>query len=166
MLGQVIWITGLSGAGKTTLAKALLPHIPKAILLDGDELRAVLGTENKGFDAKSRQELALIYARFAKLLASQGHTIVVATISLFHAVHTWNREHLPQYIEIFLDISEEERRKRDPKGLYKAERNGVFQNIAGLQVDVQFPLQPDLYIREEDTLEQSVEKILQLTTSR
>ena len=62
--GRVIWITGLSGAGKSTLARALMPYLPGAVLLDGDELRAVLGTPHTGFDRQSRLALALIYARF------------------------------------------------------------------------------------------------------
>lgn len=85
--GRVIWLTGLSGAGKTTLARALLKYLPRAVLLDGDELREALGVATSGFDAASRKKLALTYARLAGLLARQGLTVVVATISLFHDVH-------------------------------------------------------------------------------
>ena len=102
--GRVFWITGLSGAGKSTLARALQARLPQSILLDGDELRAVLGATASGFDRQSRLELARTYARLCGLLAGQGHTVIMATISLFHEIHAWNRENLPGYREIFLDV--------------------------------------------------------------
>ena len=65
------------------------------------------------FDRQSRLALAMIYARFCKLLADQGQTVVIATISLFHEVHAWNRAHMPAYLEVFLDAPEAARRARD-----------------------------------------------------
>ena len=115
--GRVVWITGLSGAGKTTLARALQRALPGSLLLDGDELREALGASGHGFDAESRRRLALTYARLAGRLARQGATVIVATISLFHDLHAWNRANLPGYVEIFLDVPEDDRRGRDPKGL-------------------------------------------------
>lgn len=159
--GRVIWITGLSGAGKTTLARALLEHLPGAILLDGDELREVLGAEQSGFDADSRKRLALTYARMARLLARQGFTVIVATISLFHAVHAWNREHLPGYLEVFLDVPEGERRRRDPKGLYAAEQAGRVTAMAGGETRVELPLSPHLHLDAALSVEESARRILE-----
>ncbi len=161
MQGRVLWITGLSCAGKSTLAQALLPYFPQAILLDGDALRAVLGVENTAYDAQSRKELALTYARLAGLLAHQGHTVIVATISLFHAVHSWNREHLPQYKEIFLDVPEDIRRQRDLRGLYVAPPKGQLPSMAGQDVTVEFPLMPHVRFTHKDTLEHMVQTIVQ-----
>ncbi len=161
MSGRVIWITGLSSAGKTTIAQALNAHFNKAILLDGDALRHVLNTSTSGFDAHSRQELAFTYARFAHLLALQGHTVLVATISLFHAVHAWNRTHLPRYTEVFLDVSEQIRRERDPKGLYAAEKNTDASPMAGLQTAVELPLHPHVHIQGEHPIKDVVNTILQ-----
>ena len=138
--GRVIWITGLSGAGKTTLAKALQQKLPGALLLDGDELREALGADGRSFDVQSRKRLAQTYARLAGLLARQGATVIVATISLFHDLHAWNREHLPGYVEVFLDVPEAVRRQRDPKGLYAAR----VPNMAGTGVQVELPLAPHL----------------------
>ncbi len=161
MQGQVIWITGLSGAGKSTVAKALMPHFAHAILLDGDALRQVLGVTHKAYDTQSRQELAFTYARMAKMLASQGHTVIVATISLYHAVHAWNKEHQPRYTEVFLDINENIRRQRDPKGLYAAEQKGNLSPMAGLQTTVEFPLTPHVLLNADHSIQDSVQAILQ-----
>lgn len=162
-IGRVIWITGLSGAGKTTFASTLLPYLPETtILLDGDELRAVLGVASSGFDYQSRKQLAFTYARFAQLLAKQGFTVVVATISLFHDLHAWNRENLPNYLEIFLDVPEAIRKARDPKGLYQAVAQGKETQMAGSAITVEFPLQPDLKLSPPDKVtEQDIPKILQ-----
>ncbi len=83
--GYVIWLTGLSGAGKTTIAHELLKRAVAAgkspILLDGDELRWALGATSK-FDPDARRELGLTYARLCRLLSIQGHAVICATISL------------------------------------------------------------------------------------
>lgn len=148
--GRVIWITGLSGAGKTTLAKALQTSLPGALLLDGDALREVLDANHASYDCKSRLSLAMTYARLSKLLAEQGATVIVATISLFHAVHAWNRENIPHYLEVFVDVPEHIRRQRDPKGLYAAhEQHGDQAPMAGLDVAVDLPLQPDVHITQQ-----------------
>lgn len=159
--GRVIWITGLSGAGKTTLARALLEHLPGAILLDGDELREVLGAVDSGFDAASRKKLALTYARLAGLLARQGVMVVIATISLFHDVHTWNRKHLPGYFEVFLDVPEAVRRQRDPKGLYAAEQAGQVTAMAGGETPVELPCAPHLRLDGSQSLEEAVRNVLE-----
>lgn len=148
--GCVIWITGLSGAGKTTLAKALQAQIPASILLDGDELREALGSSRQGFDKASRLELAKVYARLAGLLAKQGHTVIVATISLFHELHAYNRVNLPGYLEIFLDVPEKERRERDPKGLYAANTPQMAASFAEL------PQNPHLRLNGLESVEESV----------
>lgn len=159
--GRVIWITGLSGAGKTTLARALAARLPGAITLDGDELRWALGAENTGFDAGSRKKLALAYARIAALLARQGFVVIVATISLFHEVHAWNRVNLPNYLEVFLDVSETTRRKRDPKGLYAGERKGIVNAMAGGETKIETPENPDLRLDESVALDQAVKMALE-----
>lgn len=156
--GRVIWITGLSGAGKTTLAKALQKALPGSLLLDGDELREALGASGQGFDAESRRRLALSYARLAGLLARQGATVIVATISLFHEVHAWNRANLPGYTEIFLDVPEAVRRGRDPKGLYA----GKVRQMAGSGVKAELPLDPHLRLTGGERLEDALALVLEL----
>ena len=96
MSGNVIWITGLSAAGKTTLAKAVVSQLRarggSVVLLDGDELRAVFGavtTDPQSHGREGRLALAMQYARLCRVLADQGLTVVIATISLFKEVHAW-----------------------------------------------------------------------------
>lgn len=159
--GRVFWITGLSGAGKTTLARALQKALPGSLLLDGDELREALGSESRGFDAASRLQLAQSYARLAGLLARQGATVIVATISLFHELHAWNRANLPGYVEIFLDVPEEVRRRRDPKGLYAAN----VRHMAGNEVKAELPLDPHLRISGNESLEAALALVLELAAA-
>ena len=102
MKGTLYWVTGLSGSGKTTVSKVFYKAMKKnnrnTIFLDGDIMRGIMGLENKSFDKKSRLNLAMLYAKFAKLLTDQGIDVVFATISMFHAVRDWNKNNIKQYI--------------------------------------------------------------------
>ena len=106
---MVIWITGLSGAGKTTLAKEIVNQLTteniEPILLDGDQLREIfIDSTNQAIsshDRSSRLTLALKYSGLARLLSEQGFWVIVATISLFKEVHDWNRKNLKNYYEVF-----------------------------------------------------------------
>jgi adenylylsulfate kinase len=151
MAGRVIWITGLSGAGKTTLANELAQRLRSAgqavIVLDGDDLRRVWGeqpTDNAGYGRDERIALGIRYARLAKLLSSQDHMVIVATISLFREVHIWNRKNIPWYFEVYLRAPFDELRRRDPKGIYRRYEAGELKNVAGLDLDVDEPECPDL----------------------
>lgn len=143
---QVIWITGLSGAGKSTLAQALAPRLRAqgraVVLLDGDELRDVFGAVTANADNHGREgrlALALQYARLCRILASQGLTVVIATISLFREVHAWNRANLPGYFEVYLKVPVDELRRRDPKGIYRRFDAGELQHVAGLDLPIDEP---------------------------
>ena len=145
--GRVIWITGLSGAGKTTVAAEVVRVLRRKgdlpVLLDGDELRETLGTRG-GFDVDSRRRLAYVYARLCRLLAGQGHTVVCATIALFHDVHVWNRQHLPGYLEVFLDVPRGELERRDAKGVYGPA--GDPGEVVGIGLAAELPFAPDVRI--------------------
>ncbi|KAB0494680.1 adenylyl-sulfate kinase [Pseudomonas vancouverensis] len=149
-MGQVVWITGLSGAGKSTLSRAFVERLRSAgystVLLDGDELREVFGattanTQNHG--REGRLALAMQYAHLCRVIAAQGHTVVIATISLFHEVHAWNRAHLPRYFEVYLKVPVQELRRRDPKGIYQRFDAGELNNVAGLDLPIDEPIAPD-----------------------
>ena len=106
MAGRVIWITGLSGAGKTTLARELIQRLQECesqpILLDGDILRNLLQVSENVLDSHSRKariKLALKYAQMCRLLSDQGFIVVIATISMFDELYAWNRENITNYFE-------------------------------------------------------------------
>jgi len=144
--GQVVWITGLSGAGKSTLAQAfvagLRSHGRSVVMLDGDELRDVFGAaaaNSQNHGREGRLALALQYAHLCRVIAAQGHIVVIATISLFREVHAWNRAHLPGYFEVYLKVPVEELRRRDPKGIYRRFDAGELNNVAGLDLSIDEP---------------------------
>jgi adenylylsulfate kinase-like enzyme len=151
--GRVIWITGLSGAGKSTLAHetvSLLRATGNAVvLLDGDELRKVFSTvaeKQQDYSRQGRLELAMQYAQLCRVLAAQGLTVVIATISLFREIHIWNRANLPSYFEVFLKVPIEELRNRDSKGIYKRFDAGELKNVAGLDLPIDEPRSADLVV--------------------
>ena len=157
MVGQVIWITGLSGAGKTTLANELVLCLQKTnpglVLLDGDILRNILKNDDENIDDHSRGSrirLALKYAQMCKLLSSQGLTVVIATISMFEEIYVWNKKNLPNYFEIYLKVPIEELRHRDPKLIYKRYDDGDLSNVAGLDLAIDEPYSPDLILDFEN----------------
>lgn len=148
--GRVIWITGLSGAGKSTLAAEVVARLRNRaghiVMLDGDELREVFGavaanSENHG--REGRLALAMQYAHLCRVISAQGLTVVIATISLFKEVHTWNRIHLPGYFEVYLKVPVEELRRRDPKGIYRRFDAGELFDVAGLDLPIDEPVAAD-----------------------
>ena len=162
---SVIWITGLSDSGKTTLGNAFCKHIRSTgrpvVMLDGNDLREVLAPVELGserYDLNSRKILALRYARLSKLISDNGVMAVVTTISLFNQVHDWNRANIHNYFEIFLDVPLEELKRRDSKGIYKKFFEGELKNVWGLDLAVQLPRTPDLTLNSLG--KESVEQLL------
>ena len=139
-VGRVYWITGLSGAGKTTVGRELWQRLRtagrSAIFLDGDALREVIA-EDLGHNVASRRTSAMRNARLCRMLASQGTDVVCPTISLFHEIQVWNRRNIPGYCEIYLRVPMEELRRRDAKGLYAAADRGELRDVVGLDGDGQ-----------------------------
>ena len=153
MDGQVIWITGLSGAGKTTVAAALDQCLRERglipILLDGDILRNLFKSTDeigKTYNREARIKLALKYAHLCKTLSSQGFTVIIATISMYNESYAWNRTNLPNYFEIYLKVPLKELRRRDPKKIYQRYDAGDLSDVAGLDLAVDEPLEPHVIL--------------------
>ena len=167
--GRVVWITGLSAAGKSVLAAALVARLrmvyDETLLLDGDELREVFGATSvnvHSYGRDKRMALALKYAHLCKILANQGFTVVIATISLFKEVHAWNRENLQGYFEVYLRVPLEELRRRDPKGIYRRFDAGEIKDVTGLDLPIDEPNSPDwvLEFLPGQSLEESANELL------
>ncbi len=158
--GQVIWITGLSGAGKSTIAQMLTQQLQadghQPILLDGDELRAIFASTNQAdYNRNQRLALAMQYCKLCQTLASQGFIVVIATISMFKEIYQLNREILPNYCEVYLNIPLGELQRRDPKGLYQQYANGNVRNMAGLDLPIDEPTNPHILIEHDNNLSPS-----------
>lgn len=147
--GYLFWLTGLSGSGKTTIGLHLTTILRNSgysvIFLDGDHLREVTGNLF-GHTREERLKAAFLYARLCKTLVEQGAIVVCATISLFHEVQAWNREHIPGYIEIFIDVPLTELIQRDSKQIYAKVQNGEIRHVVGIDIAADYPLQPNLTV--------------------
>lgn len=173
--GRVIWITGLSGAGKSTLAFEVANRLraPEnaVVMLDGDELREVFGAaaanaQNHG--REGRLALAMQYAHLCRVIAGQGLTVVIATISLFREIHTWNRANLPGYFEVYLKVPVEELRRRDPKGIYRRFDAGEIADVAGLDLPIDEPEAADWVVEFDPskTMNAVAEDLMKTLTER
>lgn len=144
----LIWITGYSGAGKTTIARITSDKLKEVgipvVLLDGDDLRSILG-ERFGHTLDDRRQLAYVYSRLCKKISDCGVTVVIATIAMFESVRIENRASNERYLEVYLDVPLAVREERDPKGLYRA-GTARLSNIAGFPAGLEEPVNPDLVI--------------------
>lgn len=162
----VIWLTGLSGSGKTTIARALEPKLKELVeteLLDGDVIRKELSPE-LGFTKEDRERHARRVVYLCKLLSRNGVVSVVSLISPYREFRAYARREIAangRFVEVYIKCSLESCIKRDPKGLYKKALAGEIKDLTGLQDPYEEPLDPEIVIdTDKETLEDSVNKIL------
>jgi len=162
--GQVIWLTGLSAAGKTTLGKALSAHLRergyRVEHLDGDEIRRGLSSD-LGFSPADRDENVRRIGQFAHLLAAHGLIVVVSATSPFEQARGRVRDLIPNFIEIYVNAPVEVCSNRDRKGLYKLARAGQLIDMPGVDLPYEPPHYPTIECRtDRETVEGSLQKIL------
>ena len=156
----VLWFTGLSGSGKSTIANAVDKKLHlrgcKTYVLDGDNVRHGLNAD-LGFSDNDRIENIRRIGEVAKLFVEAGLLVSTAFISPFIADRSMVRKQLAQgdFIEVFVDTPIAVCEQRDPKGLYKKARAGEIKNFTGIDSAYEAPLAPDIHIR---TAEFSVEE--------
>ena len=155
LMGQkpsVLWFTGLSGSGKSTIANCLekLLHASgrKTILLDGDNVRHGLNRD-LGFTDADRVENIRRVAEVAKLMTDAGLIVIVAFISPFTSERRLARELMKpgEFIEVFIDTPLEECLRRDPKGLYKKALAGQVSNFTGIDSPYEAPQNPEIHVQ-------------------
>ena len=134
--GKLIWITGLSGAGKTTIGREVYSLLKKkhknSVFVDGDIFRA------------------RIISRLCTNLTNQNIHVVCCTMSLFKEIHQMNRENTKNYFEIYIHVEFEKLIQRDSKGIYSSEKKGEIKNVVGLDIMYDKPLTPSLVIDNSD----------------
>jgi len=163
--GFVIWLTGLPGSGKTTIANNLLITLRerglKVELFDGDEVRKQLSPD-LGFTKKDRELHARRVVYLSKILARNGIASIVSLISPYIEFRAFARAEIPSFVEVYVKASLETCMKRDPKGLYKKALNGEISDLTGLQDVYEEPLNPEVVVEtEKETVEMGSQKILQ-----
>jgi adenylyl-sulfate kinase len=161
----VLWLTGLSGAGKSTVAQSVLRGLRAqgrhAVVLDGDELRRGL-TRDLGFSAADRAENLRRTAEVARLMADAGLVVIVALISPFRADREKARAvfEAGRFIEVFIDTPLDVAEARDPKGLYKRARQGLLPGFTGIDAPYEAPQSPELTIHTATTTAAQAAEIL------
>ena len=161
-----LWFTGLSGAGKSTIANLVERRLAAqgfhTYLLDGDNLRHGLNVD-LGFTAEARVENVRRVAEVAALMVDAGLIVLVCVISPFRSEREFARSRFAEgeFVEIFVDTPLAECERRDPKGLYRKARAGEIRNFTGIDSPYEPPLQPELHLHAEGRrAEQLAEEVL------
>lgn len=165
--GAVIWITGLSGVGKTTLGKMVYKHIkrkyPNTVFVDGDSFRKAF-VKNSGHSVEERREIARQISGLCQFLSDQNIHVVCATISLFNDIHKYNRENIKKYFDIFVECEMDELVRRDKKGLYSKALSGKIKNVVGVDLSFDKPEKCMLILNntKPELLKENVNRIIEL----
>src|SRR5712671_5903987 len=162
--GFVVWFTGLSGAGKSTIANALKEELSRrgrhVELLDGDDVRTHL-SKGLGFSKEDRDTNIRRIGYAARLVARSGGVAITAAISPYREVRDELRAQSPGFFEVYVRCSLEELTRRDVKGLYAKAIAGEIKNFTGVSDPYEAPLTPEVTVdSERETVEESLARIL------
>lgn len=165
--GTFYWISGLSGAGKTTIGKMFYNYLKEkknnVVLIDGDVLREITGDGD--FTEAGRDNRVKKNARLFALLTDQGIDVVNCSIGLRNKYREWNREVITNISEIYIKVSMDELIRRDPKGLYHQALNKETFNVYGVDLPYEEPENPAVVvinegeITPEDALRQIIDAL-------
>ena len=165
MKSLCIWLTGLSGSGKTSIAKALQFKLMgvgiACIHIDGDEVRELISADLK-FSKEDRIENARRIARISKLIHKNNFTSIVSSISPYKISREYARSIFPadSFIEVYVNTSIETCKQRDPKRLYKQVSSGVIENFTGIDMPYELSDTFDIEINTDVlNIDESVDKI-------
>jgi adenylylsulfate kinase len=166
-----VWLTGLSGSGKSTIAveleKALWSRNVRSFILDGDNIRHGLN-KNLGFSPADRTENIRRIGEVAKLCTEAGMVVVTAFISPYRADRDQVRALMPKdFVEVYVDCPIAVCEQRDVKGLYQKARAGQIPEFTGVSAPYEAPLTPELTLRTgEQTVEESVRQVIDCLEKR
>ncbi|MSO93429.1 MAG: adenylyl-sulfate kinase [Rhodospirillales bacterium] len=146
---MVIWICGLSAAGKTTIGARLVALLREekrpVVFLDGDTLRGVWG-DRLGHTLEARRFNAQRIAHLCRMLDRQEINVVASVLYPFSEWQAWMRENLSQFFEVYLDVPMNVLELRDPKGLYAGAKAGTVKNVVGVDLPFTPPANPHLVV--------------------
>jgi adenylylsulfate kinase len=169
---KVIWFTGLSGSGKSTIAQMLEKKLHEmgllVMVLDGDNVRAGINN-NLGFSDEDRKENIRRIAEVAKLFLQCGVITICCFVSPTNEIRQQAKNIIGEddFLEVFINTSIEECERRDVKGLYKKARAGEIKDFTGINAPFEAPANADLeIITEGKTVEQSTEEVLQFVLQK
>lgn len=158
---MIVWLIGLSGAGKTTIGRRMYekikPEVPNATFLDGDMLRDVWG-DSLGHTIAARNVNAHRISNLCLMLDKQGIHVIATVLSIFPEWQAWNRQNFHHYFEVYLDAPMDLLRSRDSKGLYAGAEAGNIKNVVGVDLPFPPPVAPDMTL-SKDILVQSPDAI-------
>ncbi len=163
--GVTVWLTGLSGAGKSTIALALAEVLKekgrkRLELLDGDIVRQNL-TKGLGFSKEDRDENIRRIGFVAHLLTRNGVIVIVSAISPYRDIRQEVSDRIGDFIEVYVNAPLEVCEQRDVKGLYKKARSGEIKQFTGISDPYDSPLTPTVECRtDQETIDESVAKII------
>jgi adenylylsulfate kinase len=148
-MGSVVWFTGLAASGKSTLASVVEMMLRERGLevenLDADEVRRNL-SPNLGFSAEARDENTKRLAWMGQVLSRHGVHVVIAAVAPLQAYRDRAREWCPHFVEVFVKAPLEVCQERDPKGLYARAARGEINDIAGMHMPYEEPVNPELVV--------------------
>jgi adenylylsulfate kinase len=162
--GLTIWLTGLSGAGKTTIGKAIVQKLQNqnqnVSLLDGDNLRQTL-CKGLGFSRSDREENIRRIAGLADSLTREGNIVIVCVISPYRTQRERLKQQISPFMEVYVNAPLAVCEQRDVKGLYKKARSGEITNFTGIDDSYEPPLNPDVECKTNcETVNECINKIL------
>ena len=163
--GFTLWFTGLSGAGKTTVAEIVERELKERGLrvevLDGDIVRTNL-SKGLGFSREDRNINVLRIGFVANLLTRNGVAVIVSAISPYKEARDQVRRRIIDFVEVFVDVPLEVAAERDVKGLYKKAFAGEIEQFTGVSDPYEPPVAPDLVLKtDEETPEESARKVIE-----
>mmetsp|Transcript_18865 Transcript_18865/g.26599 ORF Transcript_18865/g.26599 Transcript_18865/m.26599 type:complete len:210 (+) Transcript_18865:112-741(+) len=161
--GAIVWLTGLSGSGKSTVANEvdymLTSKGKRSYLLDGDNVRHGLCSD-LGFSAEDRNENIRRIGEVSKLMADSGMIVLAAFVSPYRTDRDAVRQRVAgtnvQFVEVYVNASIETCEARDPKGLYKKARAGIIKNFTGIDDPFEEPLKPEILLDANSKSAQSL----------
>ncbi len=161
--GFALWLTGMSGAGKSTIARLienrLRAHGAKVEVLDGDEVRTYL-SKGLGFSKEDRDENIRRIGYVCELLSRNGAIAIAAAISPYRAVRDEVRARIPNFVEVYVECPVETLAQRDVKGLYKQALAGTIPQFTGVSDPYEPPLHPEVTVHSSrQTPQESADRI-------